>query len=82
MKPRPLCHEALSAVLDQWIRPLLALDEAEVEVERLDDTSGTVHLRLVGRYRGCPGRHVVFEQVMRPILERELAGLKSLRLVD
>ncbi|MCU0664828.1 MAG: NifU family protein [Myxococcota bacterium] len=82
MKPRPLNQETLNEVLDERIRPFLSLDGAVVTVVKLEDATGSVQVRLDGRYFGCPGRQTVLDKLLRPVLEQELEGLTSMRLVD
>ncbi len=46
--------ERVQAVIEH-IRPLLQADGGDIELVKIDDTTGVVSVRLQGACKGCPG---------------------------
>ena len=53
----------VAAALDS-VRPLLGAHGGDVELLGIDETAGTVHLRLLGSCDGCPSSAVTLQQAV------------------
>jgi Fe-S cluster biogenesis protein NfuA len=70
--------QAVRAVIDGVLAPLVAHDGGVLEFVSLDGSAATV--RLHGACSGCPGRSLTIEQVILPALKRVAANIERVEL--
>lgn len=64
-------QERVELLLERFIRPLLAVDQGDVELVAVRP-DGTVVLRMLKACAGCPGVTYTLTDVITPVLRREL----------
>lgn len=70
--------QAIRAVVDGVLAPLVALDGGTVEFVSLEGRAAKV--RLFGACSGCPGRSFTVERVILPALQRADASIERVEL--
>jgi len=82
LDPMAIDEDALHRALEERIAPLLAVDGGAVEVVSVDGAAGTVRVRFLASYQACPGREVLAERVLEPVLRRDVPGVERVEWVD
>jgi Fe-S cluster biogenesis protein NfuA len=57
-------------MIDQYLRPLIAVDGGEIQFVRLIDK--VLVIRLTGTYAGCPGKPYALSGIIEPLAKRML----------
>lgn len=70
--------QAIRAVVDSVLAPLVALDGGTLEFVSLEGRA--VKVRLFGTCSGCPGRSFTIERVILPALQRADATIERIEL--
>ena len=73
-------YEAVEAVLDQYVRPLLFTHGGNLEV--VDIADGMVRFRFQGRCSGCPAADITTEELVETALREHLPDIKGAVLVQ
>ncbi|NCB63496.1 MAG: NifU family protein [Clostridia bacterium] len=71
--------EKIEQVLNEKVRPELALHGGDVEV--LECADGTVRVRLLGRCSACPSAYLTTEQLIEAELTAALPEVKQVVLL-
>lgn len=70
--------QAIRAVVDGVLAPMVALDGGALEFVSLGDRSAKV--RLSGACSGCPGRAFTIDRVILPALQRADANIERVEV--
>lgn len=74
-----LTTAAIERVLDEKVRPDLALHHGDIQIESLEN--GVLRVRLLGQCSGCPSAELTMEQLVREALGEAFPALKQVALV-
>lgn len=69
----------IEKVLDEKVRPDLALHGGNIKVEKFED--GIVHVRMTGNCSGCPSAELTLENTVSAELTEAFPELKKVVLV-
>lgn len=69
--------EDVEKVVEEKIKPRLAMDGGSIEVVSVDENSGVVKVRLQGACRGCPMSQITLTMTVEHILKTELPQVKK-----
>lgn len=75
-----ITREQIEGIIKTQIKPLLVVDGGSIEVVDLLETG--VRLRFGGKYVGSPCREIVFQYVVKPVLEAEFKDLEAIEWID
>lgn len=70
----------IEAVLDEYVRPLLATHGGNMAVERVED--GVVYFRMLGHCAGCAAADLTSEDLVNKELAERVPGVKKAVLVN
>ena len=71
--------EAVEAVLDEKVRPDLAMHGGDIEVVKIEDD--VIHVRMRGQCAGCPSAEFTLENLVDEELKEAFPQLKKVALV-
>lgn len=72
--------EKIEAVLDEYVRPLLATHGGNLEVLSVED--GVVRFKLLGHCAGCPAADLTNEEIIETELIQRVEGVTKAVLVQ
>jgi len=61
----------------QKIRPMLQADGGDIELVGVDESTGTVSVRLQGACRGCPSAQMTLKMGVERYLKERVAGVEQ-----
>ena len=70
----------IQTVLEEEIRPQLALHGGDIRVLSVED--GVVRFELLGQCSGCPAASITTEELIRVALTRQVPGVTDVVLVE
>lgn len=73
-------YEAIKAVLDEEVKPLLGMHGGGVELVEVTD-DGVVRVRLTGACAGCPGAMMTLTQVVETAIRAKVPDIKEVEAV-
>jgi len=73
-------REKIEKVLDEKVRPQLALHHGNLEVMDIED--GVVRIRLLGQCAGCPSAYLTTEQLIYSELAAAIPEVKQVVAVQ
>jgi Fe-S cluster biogenesis protein NfuA len=79
--PSSELHQQVQAVVD-YIRPLLQADGGDIELVNVDETTGTVSVRLQGACRGCPSAAVTLRMGVERHLREKVPAVRKVLAMD
>jgi Fe-S cluster biogenesis protein NfuA len=71
----------VEAVIDH-IRPLLQADGGDIELVAVDESSGTVSVRLQGACRGCPSAAMTLKMGIERHLKEKVPAVRKVEAVS
>ena len=74
-----LTRSAIERVLEEKIRPELALHRGDIQIEALEED--VLRVRLLGQCSGCPSAELTMEQLVRQTLKEAFPQLRQVVLV-
>lgn len=72
--------EEIEKVLDEKVRPDLAMHGGDIHVEKLED--GILHVRMQGQCSGCPSAELTMENLVNTELKEAFPELEQVVLVS
>lgn len=69
----------IEKVLDEKVRPELALHGGDIKIERLEGT--VLHVRLIGQCSGCQSADLTMQNLVESELRKALPELQKVELV-
>lgn len=75
-------RERIEAILNNRLKPLLAVDGGDVEIVSIDEDANLLKLHFKGSYAGSPCREIIVKYVVEPILKQEIPDLRRLEWID
>jgi Fe-S cluster biogenesis protein NfuA len=73
-------HQIESAL--QEVRPLLAMHAGNIELVRVDESSGEVLVRFLGTCHGCALSSLTLSMGVETVLKERVPAVRSVRDVD
>jgi len=73
-------RQQVQAVIDH-IRPLLQADGGDIELVGVDESTGTVSVRLQGACRGCPSAAMTLRMGVERHLKEKVPGVQKVEAV-
>ena len=70
----------IQTVLEEEIRPQLALHGGDIRVLSVED--GVLRFELLGQCSGCPAASITTEELIRVALTRQVPGVTDVVLVE
>jgi Fe-S cluster biogenesis protein NfuA len=61
----------------EYIRPLLQADGGDIELVKVDESTGMVHVRLQGACKGCPGAAMTLKMGVERHLKEKVPQVKG-----
>ena len=74
-------RQQVQAVVDH-IRPLLQADGGDIELVDVDESTGTVSVRLQGACRGCPSAAMTLKMGVERHLREKVAAVQKVVAVS
>ena len=74
-------RQQVEAVVDH-IRPLLQADGGDIELVDVDESTGTVSVRLQGACRGCPGAAMTLTMGVERHLREKVPAVRKVVAVS
>lgn len=74
-------RQQVQAVVD-YIRPLLQADGGDIELVDVDESTGTVSVRLQGACRGCPSAAMTLTMGVERHLRQKVPTIQKVVAVD
>jgi Fe-S cluster biogenesis protein NfuA len=74
-------RQQVQAVVDH-IRPLLQADGGDIELVDVDESTGTVSVRLQGACRGCPGAAMTLTMGVERHLREKVPAVRKVVAVN
>lgn len=75
MSDKPVKRKDIEAVLDEYVRPLLATHGGDMEVLRVED--GVVYFRMKGACAGCAAADLTSEDLINKELVEHVPGVRK-----
>lgn len=75
-----LKKDQVEQVIRQQLEPMFALDGGRLEVARVDEEHGAIHVCFGGSYQACPGRSLLFDKLVEPTLLDALPEVRKVEL--
>lgn len=72
-----LVAEQIAAVIERYVRPMLARDGGEATLLRFDATSGVAYVRMGGACGGCPSGKTTLKQGIEQAIKRYVPEVTS-----
>lgn len=69
-------HDEIEAAIDQ-IRPALHMDGGDCEIVNIDESEGTVSLRLLGACGGCPMSTLTLKHGIERIVKERVPQIRQ-----
>lgn len=69
-------HDEIEAAIDQ-IRPALHMDGGDCEIVHIDESEGTVSLRLLGACGGCPMSTLTLKHGIERIVKERVPQIRQ-----
>ena len=69
-------REAIEKVLNEFVRPKLAVDGGNVELIDVDEKNGIVKIRLVGSCASCPMSGLTFLSLVEATIKQRVPEVK------
>ncbi|WP_019960702.1 NifU family protein [Woodsholea maritima] len=83
---RPTSHSAkdaeIIAVIDHYVRPVVARDGGDIVFSAFDPVSRTVFIEMRGACGGCPSSQLTLKQGIERILKEQCEGVEHVREVE
>jgi len=73
--------DRVQGVIDQ-IRPLLQADGGDIELVKVDDSTGVVSVRLQGACKGCPGAAMTLKMGVERHLKEQVPEVTEVVAVE
>jgi len=73
-------QEEIKKVLDEEVRPMLAMHGGDVELVEVTD-DGIVKVRLTGGCAGCPAAQITLISVVEKAIKSKVPGVKKVEAV-
>ncbi len=74
--------EKVEEVLEDHVRPILAMHNGNVGIVSVDEDIGLVELKFLGACHGCPITTITFHQIIEKSLMEELPEVSMVVDVD
>lgn len=71
--------EEIEKVLDEKIRPALALHGGDILIDRFDD--GVLYVKMIGQCSGCPSAEVELEETIDAELTQDFKDIRKVAMV-
>lgn len=71
----------IKAILDEHVRPAVAMDGGDIIFDRFDEESGVVYLHLRGACAGCPSSTMTLKSGVENLLQHFVPEVKSVEAV-
>lgn len=71
----------IKAILDEHVRPAVAMDGGDIIFDRFDDNSGVVYLHLRGACAGCPSSTMTLKSGVENLLQHFVPEVKAVEAV-
>ena len=78
----PDFREKVETVLEDHVRPILAMHKGNVGIVDADEDTGVVQLKFLGSCQGCPITSITFYNVIEKALMEELDEVNMVIDVD
>ncbi len=75
-------REKVEEVLEDHVRPILALHKGDVGIVNADVDTGVVELKFLGTCQGCPITSITFVHVIEKALMEEMPEVNEVIDVD
>jgi Fe-S cluster biogenesis protein NfuA len=75
-------REKIEVVLDDYVRPILAMHKGNIEIVELNEGSGSVYLKFRGTCSGCPITSITFLNTVEKHLLEEIPELNEVFDID
>ncbi len=77
-----ISKQKLETIINTRLAPLLAVDDADIELISIIDEQSLVRVRFGGRYHGAPCRDIVLKYVVEPVLKSEIEQIERIEWID
>ena len=75
-------HDMVDMILEDYVRPTLALHQGNIHIVSIDEEVGEVYLRFSGGCRGCPITSITLYHVIEKALFEHIPWVKKVIDVD
>ena len=69
-------HEQVSELLEKF-RPAIQADGGDIELVETNETSGQVHIRLLGACIDCPSSHITLKSGIERTLKERIPSVSE-----
>lgn len=75
-------YAKIEQVLEDHVRPVLAMHSGDICIVSLDEDAAEVHVQFLGSCRGCPITSITFYHVVEKAILEEIPEIRRVIDVD